>query len=154
MGIKLKFVSAAFAALLCHAAAADTQEADAKIIADLDTQYQAAVETSDWQTMDRILHPDFVLVLGDGKAYSREQLMSSTRKKNVTFEQQVEVPGTQKVRMYGDTATVTALLIVKGKRNDDHTAFDYKLWFTDTYVRTPSGWRYAFGQASLPLPKQ
>jgi hypothetical protein len=24
--------------------------------------------------------------------------------------------------------------------------------FSDTYVRTPSGWRYVFGQASLPLP--
>jgi hypothetical protein len=32
-------------------------------------------------------------------------------------------------------------------------AVNYKLWFSDTYVRTPTGWRYVFGQASLPLPK-
>ncbi len=31
-------------------------------------------------------------------------------------------------------------------------ALDTQLWFSDTYVRTPSGWRYVFGQASSPLP--
>lgn len=45
---------------------------------------------------------------------------------------------------------VTALLWVKG--TDKGTPFDYKLWFRDTYVRTPGGWRYVFGQASIPLP--
>lgn len=29
-----------------------------------------------------------------------------------------------------------------------------KLWFSDTYIRTPAGWRYAFGQSSIPLPKE
>jgi ketosteroid isomerase-like protein len=125
---------------------------DARIIADLDTQYQAAVERSDWQTMDKILHPDFVLVLGNGRQYTREQLIESTRKRNVAFEKQVEIAGTQAVRLFGDTATVTAFLWCKGKRNDDQSAFDYKLWFTDTYVRTSKGWLYAFGQASLPVP--
>lgn len=26
-------------------------------------------------------------------------------------------------------------------------------WFSDTYVRTATGWRYVFGQSSMPLPK-
>ena len=30
--------------------------------------------------------------------------------------------------------------------------FDRTLWFSDTYVRTPAGWKHFFGQASLPLP--
>jgi hypothetical protein len=30
--------------------------------------------------------------------------------------------------------------------------FEYKLWFSDTYIRTPSGWKYAFAQASMRLP--
>jgi hypothetical protein len=33
-------------------------------------------------------------------------------------------------------------------------AFDRRLWFSDTYVRTPAGWRYVFGQASLSLPQE
>jgi len=131
---------------------------DAKsVVAALDTEYQAAVERNDWQTMDRILHSDFTLVVGSGKAFSRAELIASARNQDATYEKQVEMPGTQTVRLFGDdTATVTALLWLKGKRKgqgkDDSSSFDYKLWFTDTYVRTAAGWKYAFGQASLRLP--
>ena len=125
----------------------------AAIVAALDTEYQAAVERNDWQTMDRILHPDFTLVLGNGKVYSRAELIESARDKHIEYEKQVEMPGTQTVRMFGkDTATVTALLWLKGTRKNDASTFEYKLWFSDTYVRTKDGWRYAFGQASLRLP--
>jgi hypothetical protein len=55
------------------------------------------------------------------------------------------------VRLWQNTAVVTALLWEKGTNKG--TPFDYKLWFSDTYVRTASGWRYVFGQASLPLPQ-
>jgi ketosteroid isomerase-like protein len=122
-----------------------------RVVAALDTEYQAAVERNDWQAMDRILHPDFTLVLGNGKAISRADLIASARDKDTIYEKQVEMPDTQTVRLFGDdTATVTALLWLKGKRNG--TDFEYKLWFTDTYVRTQAGWKYAFGQASLRLP--
>ena len=150
--------AAAMAAALSTPAAVQAAPAtadDAAVIAALDTAYQLAVERNDWQGMDRILHPDFALVLGSGKVVDRNHLINLARDRKVEFEKQVEVPGTQKVRMYGnDTATVTALLWLKGRRNDDKSSFDYKLWFTDTYVRTRTGWLYAFGQASLPLPKE
>jgi ketosteroid isomerase-like protein len=123
-----------------------------RAVADLDTAYQAAVERNDWQAMDRILHPDFTLVLGNGKVISRAELIASARDKEIVFEKQVEIPGSQTVRLYGKhTATVTALLWLKytGK---DQAVRDYKLWFTDTYVLTGDGWRYAFGQASTHLP--
>jgi len=54
------------------------------------------------------------------------------------------------VRIWGDTAVITALLWQKGMNKGQ--SFDEKLWFSDTYIRTPTGWRYAFGQASIPLP--
>jgi hypothetical protein len=60
--------------------------------------------------------------------------------------------GTQTVRLYGDdTAIVTARLWIKGVRSGNGEAIDFRLWFSDTYVRTPEGWRYAFGQASTAL---
>ena len=131
---------------------AQAGENAATTIAALDTEYQAAVERNDWHVMDRILHPDFVLVLGDGTVYSRAQLIESARNRNVIYEKQVEEAGTQVVRLYGeDTATITALLIVKARRARDSSELDYKLWFTDTYVRTKEGWRYAFGQASTRI---
>ena len=57
------------------------------------------------------------------------------------------------VRVWGDTAVITALLHIKGATREGK-AFDYKLWFSDTYARTPAGWKYVFGQASLPLPAE
>lgn len=147
---------AAMTAVLPIAATAETATApDILAIAAIDTAYQQAVERNDWRGMERILHPDFVLVLGDGRVYNRNQLLDSARNRDIAYDQQVEVPGTQTVRLFGtDTATVTALLRIKGTRTAGNVAFDRSLWFTDTYVRTADGWRYAFGQASLALPQE
>jgi len=40
---------------------------DQKVVAALDTEYQAAVRKNDAATMDRILADDFVLVTASGK---------------------------------------------------------------------------------------
>ena len=123
---------------------------DAEAVAALDTQYQAAVEKNDAEAMARILHPEMVVVTGRGKAYTRQDLLDDAKARKDVYEHQVEEPGTQKVRVHGDTAVVTALLWVKGTRAG--APIDYKLWFSDTYVRTKDGWKYFFGQASLRLP--
>jgi ketosteroid isomerase-like protein len=128
-----------------------SSEEDVKTVSALDTKYQAAVKSNDAATMGQILADDFVLVTGRGKVSSKADLIESARKKEVTYERQDEEPGTQKVRVWGDTAVVTALLWIKATQGEK--PIDYKLWFSDTYVRTPAGWRYVFGQASLPLPK-
>jgi ketosteroid isomerase-like protein len=138
----------AIAGMLVAAAPADDAK---KIVAALDTQYQAAVKANDAATMDRILADDFVLVTGRGKTYTKADLLSSARDKSTIYEHQEEEAGSQTVRAWGDTAVVTALLWIKG--TSAGTVSDYKVWFSDTYVRTPAGWRYAFGQASIALPK-
>ena len=128
-----------------------SSEEDVKTVAALDTKYQAAVKSNDAATMAQILGDDFVLVNGRGKVSTKTDLIESARKKEVAYERQDEEPGTQKVRVWGDTAVVTALLWIKAVHGGK--PIDYKLWFSDTYIRTPAGWRYVFGQASLPLPK-
>src|SRR5687768_17163522 len=116
MNIKLTLLAPMALATALIAGAAAAKEDPAALVAALDTKYQAAVESNDWQSMDRIMHPDFALVLGDGKVYSRADLIDAAREKRFEFEKQVEMPGTQKVRLFGnDTATVTALLWLKGK---------------------------------------
>jgi ketosteroid isomerase-like protein len=122
---------------------------DKKAVAALDTQYQAAVEKNDAATMDRILADDFILVTGYGKTFTKADLLKEARKGTVVYEHQSDTE--QTVRVWGDTAVVTAKLWEKGTQ--DGKPFDYTLWFSDTYVRSPTGWRYAFGQASLPLAK-
>jgi hypothetical protein len=72
-----------------------------------------------------------------------------SRSGRIVYERQEDTA--QTVRVWGDTATITAKLWEKGTNGGK--PFDYTVWFTDTYVRTPARWRYVFGQSSLPLPK-
>jgi ketosteroid isomerase-like protein len=107
------------------------------------------VKTNDAATMDRILADDFVLVTGRGQTFTKADLLKDARDKAWIYEHQEDT--NQTVRVWGDTAVVTALLWLKG--TGDGKPFDYKLWFSDTYVRTSTGWCYVFGQASIALPK-
>ena len=54
----------------------DAIEQDKSIVAALDTEYQLAVENNDVETMDRILADDFILVLGNGKVITKEELLA------------------------------------------------------------------------------
>jgi ketosteroid isomerase-like protein len=123
------------------------QEA-ARIVAALDKEYQEAVKNNDAATMDRILADDFVLVTGRGQVFTKADLLKDARDKSTVYEHQEELE--QKVRVWGDTAVVTALLWIKG--TSEGKTSDRKLWFSDTYVRTPKGWKYVFGQSSIALP--
>jgi len=120
-----------------------------KIVAKLDTEYQAAVKANDAAAMDRILADDMVLITGRGKVFTKADLLKDARDKSTNYEKQDELE--QKVRVFGDqTAVVTALLWIKG--TSEGKTSDRKLWFSDTYVKTPKGWRYVLGQASIALP--
>jgi ketosteroid isomerase-like protein len=145
---KMAFVATAMAAS-ASAAPAD----DEKIVAQLDRDYQYAVKMNDAATIERIHADDMILVTGRGAVFRGKDIEERARKRVATYEQQDEVEGSQKVRVWGDTAVVTALLWIKGSE-EGRGSFDYKLWFSDTYVRIGGRWRYAFGQASLALPKE
>jgi len=148
---KARGAAVALGALLMSGLAHASPEQDRAAVAALDTEYQAAVERNDAEAMARILHPEMILVVGRGTVFTREDLLRSAREQEFIYEHQVEDAGTQTVRLYGDdTAIVTALLWLKG--TGPQGPFDRRLWFSDTYVRTLEGWRYAFGQASLSLP--
>ncbi len=151
--MQTKLVAATLALVMSQAltlAAAASPEDDRKAVAALDTAFQAAVKVHDVDTIDRTLHPDMTLILGDGRVVTRDDHLQAAREQKIRYEIQDEDPGTQFVRVSGDTAVVTARLWIKGTKAG--IAFDRRLWFSDTYVRTPQGWKYFFGQASLPLP--
>ncbi|MGD0257582.1 MAG: nuclear transport factor 2 family protein [Thermoplasmata archaeon] len=117
-------------------------------LAQLDIDYQSAVERNDAPTMDRILLDGMVLVTGSGRTYSKKELLEEARSGRVVYERQDA--DQRSVRQWGDTAVVTAFLTAKG--TDAGTPFSYCVWYTDTYIRTPTGWRYAHGQSGARQP--
>jgi len=131
-------------------AASPVQSDDARAVAALDSEYHSAVKTNDAATIDRILADDFVLVHGAGQTFTKTDVLKQARDKQVKYEHHEVEPGTQKVRVWRDTAVVTETLWVKGSQNG--AAVDQKMAVTETYVRTPNGWRYVSGQASVPEP--
>lgn len=120
---------------------------DAKTVAALDTEFQRAVKNNDAKEIDRILADNFVLVTGSGRTQDKAEQLREARTRSAVYEHQEDTHRT--VRVWGNTAVVTALLWAKGTANGK--SFDYDLWFSDVYVRTPKGWKYVFGQAAQPL---
>jgi ketosteroid isomerase-like protein len=131
------------------AASEANRQDDQKSLATLDADYQKAVEQNDTKTMARILADDFILIEGDGTVSSKADLLKDAASGETKYEHQVDSERT--IRIWGDTAVVTAKLWAKGL--EDGKQVDYYMWFSDTYIRTPAGWSYVFGQASLALPK-
>jgi ketosteroid isomerase-like protein len=121
---------------------------DRTMVAALDTQYQAAVKDNDAAAMGRILADDFTLVVGSGKSFGKADLLNEARSGHVHYKHQESTD--RRVRVWGGTAVVTAKLHEAGVA--DGRPFDKTLWYSDTYIRTASGWKYVFGQASLALP--
>src|SRR5262245_54175336 len=94
----------ATAMLSAPGASLASPEQDRAEVAAIDTKYQAAVERNDAQTMAQILDEHFVLVLGTGKTYTRDDLLEAASTGRIKYEHQVEDSGTQTVRVWGDTA--------------------------------------------------
>lgn len=129
------------------AAITATADAAQEVMA-LDVEYQAVVERSDAEAMARILADDFVLVIGNGRRFDKAELLKEARSRSTVYE--VQQASQRSARAWGNTVVVTALLHSRGQ--SDGKPFDYKLWYSDTYVRFDDGWRYVYGQASSPLP--
>jgi ketosteroid isomerase-like protein len=154
--IRSAWASAVLACVVCgvsplvSTATGGSPATDQKSVAALDKEYQKAVEQNDARTMARILADDYVLVTGNGKIYTKTDLVDDAKSGKTHYVHQEDAE--QTVRIWGNTAVITAKLWAKGI--EDGKPVDYKLWFSDTYVRTPKGWSYVFGQASLPLPSE
>ena len=88
-------------------AALAAPHSDRDAVAQIDRAYQEAVKRNDAEAMKKIMHPDFQLVLGDGRRFGRDDLLKDARRHRFVYELQDEVPDTQAVIVWGDTAIVT-----------------------------------------------
>ena len=112
-------------------------------VASLDREFQAATGRKDAAAIDRLLPDDYILITSKGRVETKAGLLAEARDPGIVYTHQED--SHQTVRMWGDTAVITALLWASGTENGKH--FDYHVWFSDVYVCTAKGWRYVLGQA-------
>lgn len=112
-------------------------------VAALDTAFQAATGRKDAATIGRLLPDDYILITSKGQVETKAGLLTEARDPNTVYTHQED--SQQTVRIWGDTAVITALLWAAG--TEDGKPFEYRVWFSDIYLCTPKGWRYTFGQA-------
>jgi ketosteroid isomerase-like protein len=136
------------AMLLMVSAVYGSEAEDRRDLASLDTKYQRAVRENDSKTMASILADNFVVIGGDGKQWTKGDLIKSATDGSTHYERQEDTE--QTVRVFGNTGVVTAKLWVKGVEYGEKA--DYTLWFSDVYVRTSTGWKYVFGQCGQYVP--
>ena len=72
---------------------------------------------------ERLLADDFVLVTRSGKTYTKADLLNEALSVRVVYDHQEDTA--QNVRIWGDTATITAKLWEQG--TDNGKPFDYTL---------------------------
>ncbi len=114
-------------------------------IGDLIVDYAHAIDSGDWDTLDDIFTPDAVVdytamggIRGDLaaiKAFLPEGLG--------WFRSTQHLVATSKITVTGDEATgrtICANALVLAEPGGERT-IQLGLWYVDTFVRTPQGWR-------------
>lgn len=132
-------------ALSAHASLLSGDDAEIALLHALDDEYQRAVRDNDVEAIDRLLTENFILVTGRGAVLDKQELMREAREELCRYERQESED--RSVRLLdAQTAVVSGRLWAKGENADGR--FDYRVLFSDVYLRTPTGWRYAFAQSS------
>lgn len=97
----------------------------------------AAHLTLNLATIDRLLHPDYVIVQPDGTIETKADTLASLQ----TGDRYWDLAESDEliVHLHGDTAIVTGRW--RGCGRNGAVTFDYQARFLSTWVRTVDGWR-------------
>ena len=113
------------------------QEADIQAVIQAEEALAAAHLSLDLDTIDRLLHPDYVIIQPNGqledKAATLNSLRSDQRHWEIAQSDQLEV------RLYGETAIVVGRW--RGKGHNGPESFDYQARFLSIWVREKGLWR-------------
>jgi len=97
----------------------------------------AAHLTLDIATIDRLLHPNYVIVQPGGVHETKAQTLASLTAGDRHWE--LAESDEMAVRLYADTAVVTGRWRGRGRNGVEH--FDYRARFLSVWVRAAGEWR-------------
>ena len=116
-----------------------------KTVTEKNVVLQRASMTYDTATIRRLITPDFTLITSSGRVLNAEDLVNDVGDKSVKWFNNDS--DDVRVRAYGDDcAIVTAIL--RQRFEYQGKIVDYRVRFTDTWVKIDGEWRYAAGHAS------
>jgi ketosteroid isomerase-like protein len=110
----------------------------------LDAEFQRAVGAKDVAAVAKFLADDYILVTASSRIMTKQELLKEIAPAGLTWE--MNASREVSVRVYGDTAIVTALLEQKGIDNNER--FDSPVRYTDTWLREDGTWRQIAAHAS------
>lgn len=137
---------AALAAIAVPARASQESLDDA--IARYNAMVQTATKTYDTATLSRLISQDYTLITGSGKIWKRDEFLRDIADRTTVWE--LNEPENVTVRSYnGDCALVIAVLHLRYRTGGK--AYDFRVRYTDVWVKLDGTWRYVTGQATRPL---
>jgi ketosteroid isomerase-like protein len=132
------------AALACTGGAAAAPASDESTLATLDRAMQKAVVDRDPVAFAGFLTDDYVLVVSTSRMADKAAVVAEIDDPGIRMD--LNDSHDLRIRVHGDTAMVIADLHQVGRRGD--APFDYWVRYTDTWIRTPAGWKCLSGHAT------
>lgn len=110
----------------------------------LETQWQEALTHRDLAKLDRLMDDDYTLTTVSGEIVNKAKVLAEIKSINATANvRNTEVA----VRVYGEVAVVTGLVLISGKFNDKDVSTRSR--YMKVYVRRQGQWRVVAAQATL-----
>jgi hypothetical protein len=115
-------------------------------IQDLQTAYSSAIDTRDWDALDRVFTQDAWIdyTAFGGSAGGLEETKAFLTKAMTMFASFQHMVATSAVKLGGNRATGKTIcwnpMLVKRAGGEEHVFF-CGLWYHDEYLRTLDGWR-------------
>ena len=110
----------------------------------LERQWEEALTRRDVAALDRLMADDYVLTTVRGEVVNKARVLEEIKSANVT----AKVRNTDTaVRLFGDTAVVTGLVLISGRFNDQDVSTQSR--YMKVYVKRSGRWQVVAAQATL-----
>ncbi|MCA1566047.1 MAG: nuclear transport factor 2 family protein [Acidobacteria bacterium] len=124
-----------------------SKKTDSKVeqeLKNLERQWEEALTRRDGTALDRLMAEDYVLTTVRGEVVNKARVLEEIKSANVTAK--VQNTDTA-VRLYGDAAVVTGLVLISGRFNEQDVSTQSR--YMKVYVKRRGRWQVVAAQATL-----